>query len=235
MLRRRLTRKCHPLISLGPLYAITDPQLLPGERLFDAVSQALAAGIKTIQLRDKSTGDAFLALQALRLVALCEEYGARCIINDRVDIAFSCGAHGVHLGQGDGSVADARRLLGDAAIIGVTCHTDLELARRARDEGASYVAFGRFFPSNTKPMAVAADIDILRQASVEIALPIVAIGGIRPDNMAPLLQSGAQTLAVCHSLFGSPDVSTAAASLLAAYQQSRGIISASHDSRTPSN
>jgi thiamine-phosphate pyrophosphorylase len=223
------------LISLGPLYAITDPQLLPGERLFDAVSQALAAGIKTIQLRNKTAEDAPLALQALRLVALCDAYGARCIVNDRADIAFSCGAHGVHLGQGDGGVANARRLLGDDAIIGVTCHADLELARRARDEGASYVAFGRFFSSNTKPMAGAANIDILRQASSEIALPIVAIGGIRADNMAPLLEAGARTLAVCHSLFASEDVSTAAASLLAAYQQSRGTTAASHDSRTLPN
>lgn len=224
MLRRRLAWERDPLINLGPLYAITDPQLLPGERLFDAASQALAAGIKTIQLRDKTTGEAFLALQALQLVALCEQYGARCIINDRVDIAFSCGAHGVHLGQGDGSVADARRLLGDDAIIGVTCHADLDLARRARDEGASYVAFGRFFSSNTKPTALAADIDVLRRAREEIALPIVAIGGIRADNMAPLLAAGAHTLAVCHSLFGEENVSTAAASLLAAYQQSPGAV-----------
>lgn len=217
------------MISLGPIYAITDPQLLRGERLVEAVSQALAAGVKTVQLRDKTASDAQLALQALSLVALCEEHGARCIINDRADIAFSCGAHGVHLGQGDGSVADARRLLGDGAIIGVTCHADLELARRARDEGASYVAFGRFFSSNTKPSAGAANIEILRQASAEIALPIVAIGGIRQDNMAPLLEAGAQTLAVCHSLFAGEDVSTAAASLLAAYQQSRGAAAAPYE------
>jgi thiamine-phosphate pyrophosphorylase len=221
------------LISLGPLYAITDPQLLPGQRLFDAVAQALAAGIKTVQLRDKTATDAQLALQALCLVALCEENGARCIINDRLDIALSSGAHGVHLGQSDGSVAAARQLLGDEAIIGVTCHADLDLARRARDEGASYVAFGRFFSSNTKPMAGAASINILQQASAEIALPIVAIGGVRPDNMAPLLAAGAQTLAVCHSLFGSEDISTAAASLLTAYQQSRGVTPS--ESRIPSH
>lgn len=209
-------------MNLGPLYAITDPQLLPGERLFDAVSQALAAGIRTVQLRDKRASDAQLALQALSLVALCEEQGARCIINDRVDIAYSCGAHGVHLGQSDGSVADARRLLGDEAIIGVTCHSDLELARRAQGEGASYVAFGRFFSSNTKPLAGAANIEVLQQARSQIALPIIAIGGIRPDNMAPLLQAGADTLAVCHSLFAGDDVATAAAALLAAYQQSQG-------------
>lgn len=215
------------MISLGPIYAITDPHLLPGERLYEAVSAALAAGVTTVQLRNKNASDAQLALEALQLVALCEDYGARCIINDRIDVAYSSGAHGVHLGQSDGSVAAARQLLGNKAIIGVTCHADLELARRARGEGADYVAFGRFFSSTTKPAASAANLEVLRQAHQEIALPIVAIGGIHQDNMAPLLDAGAQTLAVCHSLFGSEDVSTAAASLLAAYRQSRGAPTAS--------
>lgn len=208
--------------ELGSIYAITDPLLLPSERLFDAATQALAAGVKAIQLRDKSASSSQLEMLGRRLVALCNQYGARCIINDRADIALACGAHGVHLGQGDGSVPAARRLLGDSAIIGVTCHSDIALARQARDEGASYVAFGRFYSSNTKPLAGAASIEVLHQAVAEIGLPIVAIGGIRRDNMAPLLQAGAQTLAVCHSLFGTDDVSTAAADLLAAYHQCRG-------------
>lgn len=208
--------------DLSPIYAITDPLLLPGERLFDAAAQALAAGVRAIQLRDKSAPAEQLEILGRRLVDLCNEYGAHCIINDRVEIALACSAHGVHLGQGDGSVPEARRLLGDGAIIGVTCHSDIALARRAKDEGASYVAFGRFYSSNTKPLAGAANIEVLQQAAAEIGLPIVAIGGIRRDNMAPLLQAGAQTLAVCHSLFGTDDVSTAAADLLAAYQQCRG-------------
>ena len=208
--------------NLGSIYAITDPLLLPGERLFEAATQALAAGVKAIQLRDKSASAAQIEMLGRRLVALCNQYGALCIINDRTDIALACGAHGVHLGQGDGSVPEARRLLGDSAIIGVTCHSDITLARQAWDEGASYVAFGRFYSSNTKPLAGAASIEVLQQAVAEIGLPIVAIGGIRRDNMAPLLQAGAQTLAVCHSLFGTDDVSTAAADLLAAYHQCRG-------------
>ncbi len=208
--------------NLGSIYAITDPLLLPGERLFEAATQALAAGVKAIQLRDKSASAAQIEMLGRRLVALCNQYGALCIINDRTDIALACGAHGVHLGQGDGSVPEARRLLGDSAIIGVTCHSDITLARQAWDEGASYVAFGRFYSSYTNPLAGAASIGVLQQAVAEIGLPIVAIGGIRRDNMAPLLQAGAQTLAVCHSLFGTDDVSTAAADLLAAYHQCRG-------------
>ncbi len=154
--------------NLGPIYAITDSLLLPGERLFEAATQALAAGVKAIQLRDKSASATQLEVLGSRLVALCNQYGALCIINDRTDIALACGAHGVHLGQGDGSVPEARRLLGDSAIVGVTCHADITLARQARDEGASYVAFGRFYSSNTKPLAGAASIGVVHQAVAEI-------------------------------------------------------------------
>jgi len=205
-------------MSLGPIYALTDPGLLPDERLHIAVADALAQGVKTIQLRDKQANDVALRTMAEQLVRLCEKYQAKCIINDRVDLAAETGSHGVHLGQGDGSVREARRLLGDAAIIGVTCHNDLELARRAQADGASYVAFGRFYGSSTKPLARAADPAVLVAARREIALPIVAIGGIGRDNMAPLLRAGAQTLAVCHSLFGAQDVARAAKELLAEYR-----------------
>jgi thiamine-phosphate pyrophosphorylase len=206
--------------DLGPIYGITDPFLLPGEQLFKAVEQALSAGIKTIQLRDKTADSQTLLESARELVMLCNAYDARCIINDRWDIALESGAHGVHLGQADGSVIEARARLGAEAIIGVTCHSSLELARLAQAEGASYVAFGRFFSSNTKPLAGAADIEVLRQAVAEIELPIIAIGGIRQDNMAPLVQAGATTLAVCHSLFGAPDVRAAAEQLLNTFRQS---------------
>lgn len=205
--------------DLGPIYAITDPALLPGERLLNTARQALAAGIRTIQLRDKTADEQTLLASAHALVNLCNEYGASCIINDNVDIALASNAHGVHLGQSDGSVTEARARLGKDAIIGVTCHSNLDLARHAQQEGASYVAFGRFFSSNTKPLAGAADIEVLQQAATEIILPIVAIGGIRHDNMAPLVQAGANTLAVCHNLFAAENVGKAAEQLLAAYQQ----------------
>lgn len=210
------------MTSLGPIYALTDPVLLPDEQLFTAVTLALAQGIKTVQLRDKTAKPAALRVTAERLVRLCAHYHAYCIINDHVDLALETGAHGVHLGQGDGSVKDARRLLGDSAIIGVTCHNDLELARRAEAEGASYIAFGRFYSSSTKPLAQPADLAVLAAANREIALPVVAIGGVGRDNMAPLLRAGAQTLAVCHSLFGTPDVAQAARDLLAEHQRVTG-------------
>jgi thiamine-phosphate pyrophosphorylase len=201
-------------MALGPIYALTDPVLLPGEYLYEAVAKALSSGIKTIQLRDKGATASELRALASRLVPLCAAMSACCIVNDRLDLALETGAHGVHLGQSDGSVREARRLLGDNAIIGVTCHGDLELARRAQAEGASYVAFGRFYSSSTKPLARAADPSILSAARREIALPIVAIGGIDRDNMAPLLRAGATTLAVCNSLFGVKDVGRAARELV---------------------
>ncbi len=204
---------------LGPIYAITDPQLLPGEKLYEAVAAALRGGVRAVQLRDKTATDPDLLAMATRLVDLCHSFAASCIVNDRLDIALAAGAQGVHLGQGDGSIATARRLLGDDAIIGATCHADLELARRARDQGASYVAFGRFYSSSTKPEAQAAPLQVLRSARREIALPVVAIGGIDRDNMAPLLQAGAQTLAICHGLFHSADVERTARELVVASRQ----------------
>jgi thiamine-phosphate pyrophosphorylase len=206
----------------SPIYAITDPGLLPGERLFTAVETALTAGIRLVQLRHKQADIEQLRPMVQRLVGLCRQHGAACILNDHVTLVLETGAHGVHLGQSDGSVRDARRLLGEDAIIGVTCHGDLALARRAQDEGASYVAFGRFYSSNTKPLAKAADPEVLRAARREIALPVVAIGGIDRDNMAPLLEAGAQTLAVCHSLFGTEDIALAARALLAEYDRVTG-------------
>lgn len=218
-MRLLAARKPNPLIDLGAIYGLTDPDLLPGERLYAAVAEAIAGGISTIQLRDKRAGPAEFRAMASRLVALCHTAGARCIINDRVDIALETGAHGVHLGQADGSVRDARRLLGDDAIIGVTCHGDMELARRAQTDGASYAAFGRFYSSSTKPLARPAATAVLAEARREIALPLVAIGGIDRDNMAPLLHAGAATLAVCHSLFGAADVARAARALVAEYDR----------------
>lgn len=206
----------------GAIYALTDPALLPGERLYSAVAEALAGGIRLVQLRDKQANQTELRSMATRLVALCNTFGALCLINDHTDIALETGAQGVHLGQSDGSVREARRRLGDAAIIGVTCHSDLELARRAQAEGATYVAFGRFYSSSTKPLAQAADPAVLSAARREIALPLVAIGGIGRDNMAPLLRAGAQTLAVCHSLFSAADVAGAARELLAEHSRIAG-------------
>lgn len=189
------------------LYAITDSTLMPTTQiLHQRTEQALAAGVHWIQYRDKSQDMAKRLEQAKALKVLCLKYDGKLIINDDVSLAAEINADGVHLGQGDGDLQQARAQLGEHAIIGSTCHDSLELAHRAVDQGASYVAFGRFFSSNTKPNAQHAPLSLLEKANTQLSCPIVAIGGITPDNATELVQAGASTLAVCHSLFADDKV-----------------------------
>ncbi|HSH29878.1 MAG TPA: thiamine phosphate synthase [Thiohalobacter sp.] len=192
------------------LYAITDPDLLPDDRLVDAVTAALAGGARAIQFRDKRP-EASLKLELARaLNTLCREHGALFLVNDDADLAAAAGAHGVHLGREDAPVAAARERLGREAVIGVSCYNELDRAHHAARLGADYVAFGRFFPSRTKPQAVGAEPALLRAARRELDLPLVAIGGITPENGGLLLEAGADMLAVIHGLFGAEDIATAA-------------------------
>jgi thiamine-phosphate pyrophosphorylase len=188
-------------MKLHGLYAITDSQLLAG-KLLPYVEAALKGGAKLLQYRDKSTDDARRLREAEALRELCNRYGAALIINDDAELAARLGV-GLHLGQTDGSLSVARALLGRQAIIGGTCHAQLELAEAAAKEGVSYVAFGRFFNSTTKPGAPAANVELLDAAKARINLPIVAIGGVTLDNAPALIAHGASMVAVIHGLFGA--------------------------------
>ena len=188
-------------MKLRGLYAITDSQLLAG-RFLSHVEAALEGGVCLLQYRDKSDDAARRLREAEGLMKLCERYGTQLLINDDAELAARLGV-GVHLGQTDGPLTPARTLLGRQAIIGSTCHASLELAAQAASEGASYVAFGRFFNSVTKPGAPAANVDLLEQARAQVKLPIAVIGGITLDNAAPLVAHGADLLAVIHGLFGA--------------------------------
>ncbi|WP_137888485.1 thiamine phosphate synthase [Pseudomonas sp. 2FE] len=188
--------------KLRGLYAITDSQLLAGGKLLPYVEAALDGGARLLQYRDKSTDQARRLREAEALRSLCERYGASLLINDDAELAARLGV-GVHLGQGDGSLAAGRALLGRQAIIGATCHAQLELAEQAVREGASYVAFGRFFNSNTKPGAPAATLELLQQARARLSLPIVAIGGVTLETAPQLIAHGASMLAVIHALFSA--------------------------------
>jgi len=187
-------------MKLRGLYAITDSQLLAGKFL-SYVEAALEGGVTLLQYRDKSNDEARRLREADTLLRLCERYNTQLIINDDYDLAARLGV-GVHLGQTDGSLPAARALLRHKAIIGATCHAQLELAEQAKADGASYVAFGRFFNSNTKPGAPAATLDLLDQAR-KLHLPIAAIGGITLENAEPLVAHGVDLLAVVHGLFGA--------------------------------
>jgi len=200
------SESCRPIRGL---YAIADTALL-GDRLLEAARAALRGGVRLLQYRDKRGTPGQRLRQASALLACCQRHDAILIVNDDTGLAAAIGADGVHLGCGDGEVAQARTLLGGNALIGRSCYDRLELAVAAELEGADYVAFGSFFPSHTKPQAVPAPIGLLAEARERLSLPIVAIGGITPDNGAALLAAGADALAVIHGLFGQPDIEAAA-------------------------
>ncbi|MFC4260263.1 thiamine phosphate synthase [Marinobacter lacisalsi] len=182
------------------LYAITDGKLLPEAKLVPAVEAALRGGAVLVQYREKSLPHSERLRQARALNECCRAYDVPLIINDDPELALACRAAGVHLGQQDIPVAEARRLLGDEAIVGATCHGQLALAEQAAKQGADYLAFGRFYSSGTKPGAPAAIPDVLAQAS-RFGLPCTAIGGITVNNGAPLIRAGADLLAVVGGLF----------------------------------
>ncbi|HSH12293.1 MAG TPA: thiamine phosphate synthase [Desulfurivibrionaceae bacterium] len=196
--------------TLNGVYAITDPIAGQGEQLLRHVRLALEGGVGILQYRDKGTDHPRRLAEARALRQLCETFQATFLINDDVALAAESGAHGVHLGKDDLSLSQARARLGEQAIIGVSCYNRLELARAAAIGGADYVAFGRFFPSRTKPGAIQADIALLAQAKAEFSLPVVAIGGITPENGAQLIEQGADALAIIQGIFGQTDIKAAA-------------------------
>ena len=191
---------------LKGLYAITDPQLTPPDTLPPQVEAALRGGAKVIQLRDKSRDQGLRLHLAHQLRDLTRDYGALLIINDDVALCRACGADGVHLGQEDMDLAEARDWLGEGFLIGATCHGSVALAREALAAGADYLAFGRFFPSATKPDAPPADLASIRTFLAGCPVPTVAIGGITLNNAAPLLEAGFTMLAVVQDVFGHPDI-----------------------------
>ena len=174
------------------------------------VALAIAGGARIIQYRNKQSPDTVRLYEAEILAKLCKKLGATLLINDDVDIAVEVDADGVHLGQRDIDVEQARKRLGSDKIIGVTCHNDLQLARQAEQAGADYVAFGRFFTSISKPSAPPASMDTLQQAVKELSIPVCAIGGITIDNAPTLLENGAQMLAVINGVFGAWKITQAA-------------------------
>lgn len=206
----------HP--PLTGLYAIT-PDGLDTPLLLAAVEAALSGGCRWLQYRNKVADASQKRQQAEQLQTLCNAHGAGLIINDDPSLALAVGAAGVHLGREDGALAAARQLLGPGAILGASCYQDFALARRAVAEGASYVAFGAVHPSPTKPQAARAPLALFEQARTELPVPACAIGGITLDNVAPVIQAGAQLVAVISDLFQIPGAPQAIAARAAAYQR----------------
>lgn len=200
---------------LKGLYAITRP--MPD--LVERVAAAIRGGAAMVQYRDK-TSDAERRLdEARQLKALCAAAAIPFIVNDDPMLAKAVHADGVHLGPDDASIDHARLMLGDTAIIGVTCRDSIDAARRGAAAGADYLAFGSFHPSATKPDAPRATVALLEQARKEFDLPLCAIGGITPDNARPLVDAGAAMIAVVGGLWDGDDTEAAAR----AYATGRGV------------
>ena len=196
------------------LYLITPPAIDDLVGFAGDLARALDAGdVAALQLRLKDVADDAIlrAADAIRPIAAARD--VHFILNDRPDLARLCGADGVHVGQNDASVADARRILGPDATIGATCHASIHLAMEAGEAGADYVAFGAFFPTGTKVASTRAAPEILSAWSFATTVPCVAIGGIDAGNCAPLVAAGADFLAVCAAGFnhaGGPAAGVAA-------------------------
>jgi thiamine-phosphate pyrophosphorylase len=191
------------------LYALT-PDEPDTARLVGLVRAALAGDAAAVQYRSKSLEASLRREQAAVLLDLCRGAGVPLIVNDDIELASAIGADGVHLGRDDGDLVAARRRIGPGRILGASCYNRLELAHRACDAGADYVAFGSAFASPTKPAAVRAPLELYREAHRGLAVPIVAIGGITVDNAPALIRAGVDSLAVITALFGARDVAARA-------------------------
>lgn len=185
--------------QLSGLYAVT-PDEPDTARLCMKVAAALAGGAAAVQYRNKGAAATLRAEQAHRLAALCRAHGALFIVNDEPELARATGADGVHVGDADAALASARAVVGDGCLVGVSCYGDFERARRARDAGADYVAYGSFFASSTKPGAVRADGSVLARSRA-LGIPVVAIGGITAANARSLVDAGADAVAVIADVF----------------------------------
>ncbi|OCC24783.1 thiamine-phosphate diphosphorylase [Croceicoccus estronivorus] len=162
--------------------------------------------VTAFQFRVKGVDQHEAVRLAEPLQAICADRDVGFIVNDSVALAKRIGADGVHLGQGDGDVREARELLGREAQIGVTCHNSRHLAMEAGEAGADYVAFGAFFPTTTKDVEHRAELEILEWWQMYFELPCVAIGGITPENCLPLVEAGADFLAVCNAVWSGDEV-----------------------------
>ena len=163
-------------------------------------------GANIVQYRSKSTDSALRHEQATELLELCRDFHVPLIVNDDVRLATLIDADGVHVGEDDARLIEARINLGPGKIIGVSCYQNLSRALKFEAEGADYIAFGSFYSSLTKPGARPCPMSLLAEAKTKLHLPIVAIGGITPDNAQPLIDAGADAVAVISALYDAPDI-----------------------------
>ncbi len=194
------------------LYLVTDSGLCPRGQLPQVVEQALQGGVTMVQVREKDCSSRVFYETALRVQEVARRYGVPLIINDRLDVALAVDADGLHIGQSDLPACVARRLLGEGKLLGVSAGT-LEEARQAVADGADYLGVGAVFPTGTKEDADAVGVDGLRRICAEVNVPVVAIGGLKADNLSQLAGTGADGIAVVSAIVGQRNPRAAAQNL----------------------
>lgn len=191
------------------LYAVTDRSWLNGSSLADAVKKALSGGVTMLQLREKNMTDDEFIKSALEIKNICSEFNVPLIINDNIRVALAVNADGVHLGQTDTPLREARQLLGNDKIIGITAKTPMQ-AVEAEKNGADYIGSGAVFGTTTKSNAVKMEIDTLRAITSSVKIPVAAIGGITADNVSKLQNTGISGAAVVSGIFAQEDIESTA-------------------------
>jgi len=189
--------------ELKGLYVIADAECIGSENIINKTEEVLAAGVKIIQYRDKVNSRSDRNTIGTELMKLTNKHACLLLVNDDAELAATINADGVHLGQNDISIPQARAILEKEKIIGASCYATLENAQHAVEAGANYIAFGSFYPSTTKPTAPRAEMKLLKRAKQDYSIPVCAIGGITPDNAATLIEAGADMVAVISSVFNA--------------------------------
>ena len=186
------------------LYLVT-PDWPDTGRLLDATRQGLDAGAVLVQYRNKTASEALRMEQAGALLALCRHYARPLVVNDHLDLCMRLDADGIHVGGLDAPLAAVRAALGPDKIVGASCYGQFGLAEAAQAAGASYVAFGGFYPSRVKVYEVSTPLDIVARAKAALRVPVVVIGGMTAENARPLAERGADMVAAISSVYGAPD------------------------------
>lgn len=211
--KKKMTAKEKKLRSVR-LCLVTDPHLTLGRPIESIVEQALRAGVQMVQLRDKETPSGLLVDLGMKLKKLCRRYRALFIVNDRIDLAKYLEAEGAHLGQEDLPLGFARKILGRGAIIGGSANS-VASAKKAQQAGADYLGVGTIFPTETKVIEKVTGVELLREVRKAVKLPLLAIGGVKPENCRVCIEAGADGVAVVSGIMSAPDVSAAAKAYLA--------------------
>ena len=205
--------------AIKGLYAVT-PDTADTALLESKTVAAIKGGARVVQYRNKTASPALRREQARGLLDVCNQLDAILLVNDHVDLAAEIDAHGAHIGGDDGSLKQARARLGPDRIIGVSCYKELARAKAAVEGGADYIAFGSFYASSVKPSAVRAPLSLLTSARA-FGVPVVAIGGITPENAGPLIAAGADAVAVISALYAVPDITAAAKKFCQLFEANR--------------